>query len=317
MYTSITKIKLHVFDIFRSELGMNTYSHPPQIRRQYMEPYKPVYIKSPAYHYSVPRNTRVYRQPSNADSFYRVYRQPSNAESYTLSRPPGRAQPIRIVQQESQPIMTSNLEDITATHLMEYGRQRNTYSRPEPAANNFRDTFEDELVIEAALEPPQEVLAPSAPKYSRSSRTHVKDIQYHHPRDTTTATSTSNAGGVEISPVQPEAGAHESEEWQEVSLYVRRPSLEDVRRVRPQMTENNPNPIRSPAVTVRAQSNVHSHRMETTSTRTHSYGQRISTKASSPSKGQNYVIRTTIPREPQPRQKPVPLIMVNDEAMQF
>ena len=285
---------------------MSTYSHPTQIRRQYLVPYKPVYARPQAYHYSLPR-------PSNT----RVNRQASNAESYTLSRPPGRAQPIRVLQQEHQPIMTRNLEDFSATHLMEYEQQRNTSSRPEPNTNtnaaNFGNIAEDELIIEAALEPFTNVLAPSPPKYSRSSRTPVKDIQYQYPRDAT-VTNTSNGDGVEISPVQPEAGAQESEEWQEISLYVRRPSLEDVRRVRPQMTDNNPNRMRSQAV----ETNVHSRRVESSSRRTPSHGQKIITNTTlPPSGGQNYVYRTTIPREPQPRQKPVPMIMVNDEAMQF
>ena len=322
---------------------MSTYSHQvhqPQVRRQHLVPYKPVYVIPQAYHYSLPRSsyTRVYRHPSNADN---LFRHSSNAESYTLSRPPGRAQPIRIVPQQSQPMMARNFEEATVTHVMDREHYRQAYSLPRAQPASFQTFSDDDIVIEAALEPPQNIPFPSPPKQSRFSRTHVRDIQYQATngatataRSVTDGSGSAGIGGVEISPLPPDDDAQEADEWQEISLYMRRPSLEDVHRVRHQTTDatNNANiQMRSNGIeNTTTHSNVHSHHTATTTTRMTttttnkrmpSHGQTIITNdhaAVAPSVvGQNYVYRTTIPRDPQPRQKPLPMIMVNDEAMQF
>ena len=316
---------------------MSTYSHQvhqPQVRRQHLVPYKPVYVIPQAYHYSLPRSsyTRVYRHPSNADS---LFRHSSNAESYTLSRPPGRAQPIRIVPQQNQPIMARNFEENTITQTMDREHYRQAYSLPRAQPASFQTFSDDDIVIEAALEPAQNTHFTSLPKQSRSTRTHVKDIQYHATNGAAATRNGTGGGGapdisgVEISPLPPEGDSQEADEWQEISLYMRRPSLEDVRRVSRQTTDNSdPIQMRSNGIEkTSAHSNVHSHhavatRMTSTTTnkRMRSHGQTIITNdnAAAPSAvGQNYVYRTTIPRDPQPRQKPFPMIMINDEAMQF
>ena len=322
---------------------MSTYSHqvhPPQVRRQHLVPYKPVYVIPQAYHYSLPRSsyTQVYRHPSNADS---LFRHSSNAESYTISRPPGRAQPIRIVPQQSHPMMARNFEEATVTHAMDREPYRHAYSLPRAQPASFQTFSDDDIVIEATLEPLENIPFPSPPRQSRSSRTHVRDIQYHAANGAT-ATHRSGTdggggagrGGVEISPLPPDDDAQEADEWQEISLYMGRPSLEDVHRVRRQTTDatNNAIQMRSNGIeNTTTHSNVHSHHTATTTTRMTtattnkrmpSHGQTIITNDNAaapapPVVGQNYVYRTTIPRDPQPRQKPLPMIMVNDEAMQF
>ena len=329
--------------ICRSEYAMSTYSHQvhqPQVRRQHLVPYKPVYVIPQAYHYSLPRSsyTRVYRHPSNADS---LFRHSSNAESYTLSRPPGRAQPIRIVPQQSQPIMARNFEEATVTHAMDREHYRQAYSLPRAQTSSFQTLSDDDIVIEAALEPPQNIPFPS--------RRNNQDLQEHtwgiysttlpmEPRLPPGVVPDGGGGavrgGVEISPLPPDDDAQEADEWQEISLYMRRPSLEDVHRVRRQTTDtanNNAIQMRSNGIeNTTTHSNVHSHHAVTTTTRTAtttnkrmpSHGQTIITNDNAatlapPMVGQNYVYRTTIPRDPQPRQKPLPMIMVNDEAMQF
>ncbi len=159
-------------------------------------------------------------------------------------------------------------------------------------------------------------LQPVSHKFKSKGRRHVKDINYQSNESHMTSNYQSNvshvtsnyqsnvrnfeatgtiessqmkspgsqfsgrSGAVEISPVPPSGGRAEQDEWQEVSLYVRRPSLEDVRR----SFHDNP----------------------------------------SANQSQDFVVRTNIPREPPPRsdissslKSPPPLIMVNDEAMQF
>ena len=337
----------------RSEYAVSTYNQPvhvPQVRRQHLVPYKPVYVIPQGYHYSLPRSnyTRVYRHPSNADSLYRhpsnagsLYRHPSNAESYTLSRPPGRSQPIRIMPQQNQPIMTQDFDDLDATSILqEREYYRNSYSLPRSQPANFQTFPNDDIVIEAALEPPKEVPLVNTNRHSRSTRTHVKDIQYHSSKEVTTTNAVSGGGGggrgegaamdgVEISPLHHGDDYHEADEWQEISLYMRRPSLEDVRRVRQEPTDNVPNQMRSNGVdtTNMNTANVHSYHADTMNTTTmttttnrrgRTHGQTIITNNNSmPNTGNSYVYRTTIPRDPQPRQKPLPMIMVNDEAMQF
>ena len=152
---------------------MSTYSHQvhqPQVRREHLVPYKPVYVIPQAYHYSLPRSgyTRVYRHPSNAES---LFRHSSNAESYTLSRPPGRAQPIRIVPQQSQPMMARNFEEATVTHVIDREHYRQAYSLPRAQTSSFQTFSGDDIVIEAALEPSQNI--PSLPRRNN------QDLQGH------------------------------------------------------------------------------------------------------------------------------------------
>ncbi len=164
-----------------------------------------------------------------------MYRQPSNADSYTLSRPPGRAQPIKLQNGAQQPINGQR-------HISEVTAERILHSEPPDLSRHHNDVInrasqqkqlngdsqdvrhisDSQYVIEAALEPAG-VHGPQNPHSSRASRTHIRDIQYEQGKA---------AGGdrVEISPVNSEDG-EDPAMWQDVSLYVRRPSLEDVHRV--------------------------------------------------------------------------------------
>ncbi len=155
----------------------------------------------------------------------RVYRQGSFADSYTLSRPPGRAQPIRI-QSEGQPIRTQRRPDNISNNNRYFDDI--TYSRSPPRSQGhqnggiYRHSSGSQYRVEAPLEPRRTTPAsPSRPPIS--PRTHVKDIQFGHQAKAQSA--------VEISPVAPGHDGVNSDDWQESSLYVRRPSPEDLQRV--------------------------------------------------------------------------------------